>query len=136
MPVGYVYVLSNPEHPGLFKIGYTTDPVEARAATLSASSGVLAPFLIEYWRLTLQANEIENIVHAKFKSSRKNPKREFFSVNLDEIIAEIEKHVTEPPIKFRRESPKSKVDTRYVCKRCGHKFERAKNHTFCPKCGY
>ena len=136
MSTGYIYVLSNSAHPGLYKIGFTTDTVDARVASLSAATGVLVPFQIEYWRLTLRANDVERIVHAAFTAERSNPKREFSQANLDTIIEEIEKHVVDPPQTFRRVPPQPKVvDTRYTCKRCGAKFESGYLRRSCQNCG-
>lgn len=89
MPLGYVYILTNPTHPGLLKIGYTSDLVDARAASLSSSTGVLDDFQVEYWCLTLSANEVERLVHEVFEEFRVNKRREFFQVDLDAAIAEI-----------------------------------------------
>lgn len=137
MPIGYVYVLSNSAHSGLYKIGFTTDAVEARAGALSGATGVLAPFQIEYWRLTLRADEVERAVHKIFKAQRPNPKREFFRVDLDNIIEEIEKLVVNPPVSFRRTLPRPKATRLFTCKRCGHQFDKsAGTLKFCPKCGF
>jgi hypothetical protein len=52
---GYIYVLSNPSMPGIVKVGRTFREPRARAAELSASTGVPTPFKIEAtvytWRL-------------------------------------------------------------------------------------
>jgi hypothetical protein len=137
MPTGYVYVLSNPAHPGLLKIGYTTDPVESRAGNLSASTGVLADFRIEYWCLTLAAHEVERLVHRAFAAERVNKRREFFNVDLDAAIEEIEKHVVAPTPKYRRTPSRVNVDGTTTCRRCGHKFVRDPNALYlCPRCGF
>ena len=137
MPTGYVSVLLNSAHPGLYKIGFTTDAVETRVESLSGATGVLAPFQIEYWRLTLRANEIERAIHEMFKAKRLNPRREFFEANLDTIIEEIEKLVVDPSLSFRRTPPRPKVAARITCKKCGRQFEQqAGELRFCPKCGF
>jgi hypothetical protein len=120
MPTGYVYILSNPTYPELLKIGHTSDDVSERAGSLSSATGVLAPFQIEYWCLTLNAQAVERRVHEKFKSVRENKKREFFKVDLDEAIREIEQHVADPPKSFRRAPPRehTKVTPAKRCFSC------------------
>lgn len=44
---GWVYVLSNPCMPGIYKIGMTTTSPEVRARELSSATGVPAPFKVE-----------------------------------------------------------------------------------------
>jgi len=137
LPTGYVYVLSNPAHPGLLKIGYTTDPVESRAGNLSASTGVLENFQIEYWCLTLAAHEVERLAHTALASVRVKKNREFFQIDLDTAIEEIEKHAVAPIPKYRRTPPRVDVDGTSVCRRCGHRHVRDPNTLFlCPKCGF
>ncbi|WP_220385717.1 GIY-YIG nuclease family protein, partial [Klebsiella pneumoniae] len=43
---GWVYVLSNPCMPGIYKVGMTTTSPEVRARELSSATGVPAPFKI------------------------------------------------------------------------------------------
>jgi rubrerythrin len=143
MAVGYVYILSNPAIPGLLKIGFTTHAVENRAAELSASTAVVTPFVVEYWHLTAAADDVERRVHEHFKNHRENKKREFFRVDLDHAIDEINRHLQAPPVKYRRLPPpaakpppsatKSGLPT---CRRCGYNFAKDIANMFCPKCGY
>ena len=136
MAVGYVYIFSNSAYPGLLKIGYTTHTVESRAAELSASTGVLAPFVVEYWHLSAEADDVERLVHEHFKAQRESPKREFFRVDLDTAIDEIEKHLKTPPTKFRRLPPARASDGLRTCNRCGHRWVKDFVNMFCPKCGF
>lgn len=137
MPVGYVYILSNRTLPGLLKIGYTTHVVEDRAAELSASTGVVDAFQVEYWQLTAAADEVERRVHERFNGSRVNKKREFFDVDIDEAIEEIERHVKPPPDNFRRTPPKAAANGMHECRRCGHRYKKEPGKLFlCPACGF
>jgi hypothetical protein len=140
LPTVYVYILSNPTYPELLKIGHTRDDVSERAGSLSSATGVLAPFQIEYWCLTLNAQTVERRVHEKFKSVRENKKREFFKVDLDEAIEEIEQHIIDPPKSFRRvphskTSPTVPFASRYTCKSCGHEYPWVWDKLICPECG-
>lgn len=85
MSVGYIYILSNPAMPGLFKIGFTNRDVKERVEELSYATGVPKPFEIEYYCLTKDVEEIEDTVHSHFASTRL-PGKEFFSVELVDII--------------------------------------------------
>lgn len=131
-------MLSNPASPGLLKIGFTTHTVEERAARLSAASGVVKPFQIEYWRLTLNADEVEDVIHDHFKHCRVNGKREFFAADVDEVIAEIDSRIQEPPSRYRRVPPKPKqAEVRLSsCNRCGHMYSKSRMEPFCPACGF
>jgi hypothetical protein len=128
MTVGYVYILSNPLFPGLLKIGYTTDTVKERAADLSGT-GVPMAFEVEYWCLTAGADEVERRVHEKFAACRENKRREFFRLDIDDAIAEIERLVVDPPRIFRR-LPSRQLS----CSKCGHRFDDF-GKDFCPACG-
>ena len=44
---GYLYILSNPQMPGLLKIGLTARTVAARVAELNSATGVPMPFRVE-----------------------------------------------------------------------------------------
>ena len=118
MPTGYVYIMTNPMYPDLLKIGHTTLQVSERAADLSRATGVLQPFVIEYWRLTLKAKDVERIVHDAFAAQRENKRREFFRVSIDEAIREIERHIQDPTTHFRRTLPR-KVEASANTKRSG-----------------
>ena len=134
MVVGYVYILSNPAHPGLLKIGFTTHSVESRAAELSSSTAVVAPFVVEYWHLSAAADDVERRVHERFKGQRENKKREFFRVVLDDAIDEIEKHVKAPPTKFRRLPASASKSGLHECNRCGYRWAKDFVNMWCPKC--
>ena len=83
-PEGYIYCLSNPAHPDIFKIGKTSDP-EERRKTLSADTGVVFPFKIEFAKKVKDPSSKESKIHSYLHSKRVNPKREFFREPIDQI---------------------------------------------------
>lgn len=82
-----VYVLTNPAMPGLVKIGITShDDVEKRMEQLY-STGVPVPFECNYACKVKDANEVEKALHFAFGDSRVNPKREFFKILPERVVA-------------------------------------------------
>lgn len=82
---GFVYFLSNPSMPGMYKIGFTTKHPKARMADLCSSSGCPTPFTLLAYFGTMDPQQIESTLHRYFASSRVNNRREFFSVDLNAI---------------------------------------------------
>ena len=130
MPIGYIYVLSNPKMTGLLKVGYTRESVEKRARELSVATGVPVGFVIEYFRLTEDVEEIERLVHVELVAYRVNDNREFFAASVAAVIAAIERFSRPPISKFIREEHKT------TCRRCGFRFVQSKLERFCPECGF
>jgi len=88
----WVYVLSNPSQPGIFKIGYTSNTPEERARQLSNATGVALPYEVEYAYSCWNGLELEKDVHERLNEYRLRKQREFFQVDLEEakeIINEI-----------------------------------------------
>ncbi len=87
---GYVYVLTNPAMRGLVKIGRTTaaDP-KTRVRTLNTSA-VPYPFEIEFAGKVDDCRRVEKALHIAFDDHRVNPKREFFKIRPDNVIAVLE----------------------------------------------
>ncbi|HBK4618629.1 GIY-YIG nuclease family protein [Klebsiella michiganensis] len=83
---GWVYVLSNPCMPGIYKVGMTTTSPEVRARELSSATGVPAPFKIEAAFYTHTPLEAEKEVHEALSEWRVNDSREFFELPVEEII--------------------------------------------------
>lgn len=85
---GFVYVLINQSLPGCVKIGKTTRDTAARAAELSAATGVPTPFLIAYDAYFNDCDEAEAYVHALLESAgaRLAVNREFFTLGASEAI--------------------------------------------------
>ena len=90
----WVYVLSNPSMPNLFKIGYTSNTPEERAKQISSSTGVVLPYKVEYAFHCWNGEKLENEVHKRLEVYRINNQREFFQVEFEQaksIIEEIGK---------------------------------------------
>ncbi len=85
---GYVYVLINPSISGSVKIGKTTRDSAARAAELSASTGVPTPFVVAYECYFPDCNAAEQYIHALLESQgvRLAANREFFAIEPTDAI--------------------------------------------------
>ena len=82
-----VYVLTNPAMPGLTKIGKTRqEDVETRLGQLY-TSGVPVPFECAYACKVKDCTKVEEAFHLAFGNTRVNPKREFFKVEPERVIA-------------------------------------------------
>lgn len=90
MNAGIVYCLTNPEMPGLVKIGRveedTTDALKRRMQVLY-SSGVPVPFELHYAVAVDDVKQTENLLHDAFSHSRENPRREFFRIDPERVVA-------------------------------------------------
>jgi len=87
MPLGIVYVLTNPAMPGLIKIGRTSlEDARGRLGQLY-STGVPLPFTLEFACRVQNTEEVENALHQAFSPNRVNPRREFFSIEPQQAIA-------------------------------------------------
>ena len=87
--MGIIYVLTNPVMPGLVKIG-KTDRLEERVKILSSSSSVPVRFVTDYAREVKDADRVERGLHTAFGEHRINPKREFFRISPQRVIAALE----------------------------------------------
>lgn len=81
-----VYILTNPAMPDLIKIGKTTN-LDDRVRSLSSNSGVPVPFEVFYACEVSDAGKVEKHVHDAFGDHRVNPKREFFRLNPERVLA-------------------------------------------------
>ena len=84
---GIVYILTNLAMPGYVKIGKTGTSIEQRVLELSRSSAVPLPFEVYYAAKVSDMNEVENALHDAFGDHRINPKREFFSIAPERVVA-------------------------------------------------
>lgn len=84
---GIVYVLTNQAMPGYVKIGKTTTSVDQRILELSRSTAVPLPFECYYACRVANMNQVERAFHDAFGDHRINPKREFFSISPERVVA-------------------------------------------------
>ena len=83
--LGFIYIMSNPAHSGLLKIGQTSKDPLVRRKDLS-STGVPEEFVIEYQALTSDYRRQEKLIHQKLNKVRHSSKKEFFSITVPEAI--------------------------------------------------
>jgi hypothetical protein len=138
--VGYIYILSNPSIPQKLKIGYTLNDVVARAAEISRSTGVAQPFVADYWHLTIEPYQTEQLIHQDLESVRVATNREFFELDIFEAIQTVEKHIVIPEMKYNNPELEKGSRARYqrvasTCHYCGEGFSRSSSLPFCPNCG-
>lgn len=84
---GIVYILTNEAMPGYVKIGKTTTSVEQRVLELSRSTSVPLPFECYYAARVADVHQVEKAFHDAFGDHRKNPKREFFILAPERVVA-------------------------------------------------
>lgn len=84
---GIIYILINEAMPGCVKIGKTTTSVEQRTLELSRSSAVPLPFECYYAARVANMNEVELALHDAFGDHRTNPRREFFNISPERVVA-------------------------------------------------
>jgi hypothetical protein len=84
-----IYVLTNEAMPGYVKIGMTTTSLEQRMKELSNPSGIPLPFTCNFAGMVKDSAFVEHQLHEAFGDFRINPKREFFTVSPERIIAAI-----------------------------------------------
>lgn len=84
---GIVYILTNEAMPGYIKIGKTTTSVEQRILELSRSSAVPLPFECYYAARVTDMNKVESAFHDAFGDHRINPRREFFNIAPERVVA-------------------------------------------------
>jgi hypothetical protein len=87
----WVYILSNPSLPNIFKIGYTTNSPEERAKQISSSTGVVLPYKVEYAFRCWSGEKLEHEIHKYLDSYRVNNQREFFQIEFDQAKTIIER---------------------------------------------
>lgn len=82
-----VYVLTNPAMPGLTKIGKTTQMDLSSRLSQLYTTGVPVPFECAYACEVEDCAKVERAFHTAFGDHRVNPKREFFSIEPERVIA-------------------------------------------------
>jgi|TARA_R110000803_G_scaffold84321_1_gene150495 hypothetical protein len=79
----WVYVLSNPTSPGLYKIGYTKLTPDERAKQISSATGVPLPYEVAWAYRCFNGELLEGEVHHALSKYRVNNQREFFQIDLE-----------------------------------------------------
>ena len=69
---GWIYILSNPSMPDLFKIGFTERNVRKRVNELSNSTGVPTEFIVEVTLTTKNPQQDESKIHKNLSQYRVN----------------------------------------------------------------
>jgi hypothetical protein len=89
----YIYILLNPAHKSLLKIGRTSRNPEDRAQELSLATGVPQPFLVAYESLVSDSVLAEQQIHEELSRQgyRTNPSREFFEVPLKVAVSVVDR---------------------------------------------
>ena len=78
MKYGFIYCLSNPCMPGIYKIGMTERSPQQRIMELSDSTSVPTEFELAFYLEVESPRQIESAAHAAFDSVRVSENREFF----------------------------------------------------------
>ncbi len=107
---GIVYILTNEAMPGYIKIGKTTTSVEQRILELSRSTAVPVPFECYYAARVANISQVEKAFHDAFGDHRKNPKREFFTIAPERVVAILSLLAMEEIILSRDVGVESKED--------------------------
>ena len=82
-----VYVLTNPAMPGLTKIGRTSqEDIKSRMSQLY-TTGVPVPFKCVSACQVKDCGDVESALHLAFGNTRVNPKREFFEIEPERVVA-------------------------------------------------
>lgn len=82
-----IYILTNEAMPGYVKIGKTNNNLEQRVRELSASTSVPLPFTVFYACIVKDAQFVEHQLHDAFDNNRANPRREFFQIAPERVVA-------------------------------------------------
>jgi hypothetical protein len=82
-----IYILINEAMPGYVKIGKTNNNLAQRVRDLSASTSVPLPFTVFYACSVKDANFVEHQLHDAFDNNRVNPRREFFQIAPERVVA-------------------------------------------------
>lgn len=85
--IDIIYVLTNEAMPGYVKIGKTNTSLEQRVAELSRSTSVPLPFTVSYACTVKDAAFVERQLHDAFDNNRVNPRREFFNIDPERVVA-------------------------------------------------
>ena len=105
--------------PGYVKIGKTNTSLVQRVAELSRSTSVPLPFTVSYACTVKDATFVERQLHDAFDNNRVNPRREFFNIDPERVVAalklaEIEDITPKDDIVESVEDQKSLNEARHI----------------------
>jgi len=103
--MGYVYAFSNASMPGIIKIGMTERSPEERLseANMPDTFRPPTPYVIEMYKQIENYKETERKIHMIISDKRINPKREFFTITINdvkEIFDNLEETYTDSKIEY------------------------------------
>ncbi len=109
----HVYILDNESMPGLFKVGFTTNPVGFRMKELY-STGVPTPFRVvavldvPESKKGTYAKIVERTAHRLLDKYRVSGSREFFRTNEERVTVAVQKALVLHPdiLRKRNKTPK------------------------------
>lgn len=84
---GVLYCFTHSEMPGLVKVGATRKDPIVRATELSGGTGVPGAFTVAYYRGFVDCFAAERIAHEQFADARVDTQREFFRVEVSEVVS-------------------------------------------------
>lgn len=82
-----IYILTNEAMSGYVKIGRTSTSLEQRVRGLNSSTSIPLPFTVFYACIVKDAQFVERQLHDAFDDNRVNPRREFFRVAPERVVA-------------------------------------------------
>jgi len=82
-----IYILTNEAMPGYVKVGRTGTSLEQRIRELNSSTSVPLPFTAFYACTVKDAPFVEHQLHDAFDDNRINPRREFFHIAPERVVA-------------------------------------------------
>jgi hypothetical protein len=93
---GFIYILSNPSMPNVYKVGLTTSSVKKRIQELT-STGVPKPFTAEkiFEVPENSLRQIEQLAHKKLKNKDLHHGKEFFEGKIDDCINAVQDAIYE-----------------------------------------
>jgi hypothetical protein len=93
---GFIYILSNPSMPNVYKVGLTTSSVRKRIQELT-STGVPKPFTAEkiFEVPEISLRQIEQLAHKKLKNKDLHHGKEFFEGRLEDCINAVQDAIYE-----------------------------------------
>lgn len=121
MAKGFLYILSNRAFPGLVKIGWSRKVPTDRAEELF-TTGVPAPFEVEYYCLTEGREDLEARIHEALAQHRYHEDREFFRVTVVEARATIERHCTPEHVWSANSAFQPAPNQEMECPKCRSNF--------------